>query len=162
MQTRYTAERLATAWEPETYTISGKFWAIRCPVPSHQGGKAMDDRSLGNVRVWDVGPGQVAIKAWSCTCSAQAILSELESWVDWYTRATHDPKAALYEKYPGCQGCESSLPETELRVDHIKPKAKGGRSHPRNYALLCERCNSIKGAEMSLVELQGRVGGVPR
>lgn len=33
----------------------------------------------------------------------------------------------------------------EFTIDHIKPKSKGGTSHPENYQLMCKKCNAKKG-----------------
>ena len=33
-------------------------------------------------------------------------------------------------------------------MDHIIPKSKGGKDHIDNYQLMCEECNSKKGATL--------------
>jgi hypothetical protein len=33
----------------------------------------------------------------------------------------------------------------DATVDHVIPKAKGGRNHMENYALACRKCNHTKG-----------------
>jgi hypothetical protein len=45
--------------------------------------------------------------------------------------------------YPGCG---VKLDWTNFTIDHIKPFVKGGRTLPRNAALMCKRHNSMKGA----------------
>ena len=40
-----------------------------------------------------------------------------------------------------CLRCGSS---NELRVDHILPKAAGGKGGWKNLQTLCERCNQLK------------------
>ncbi len=43
-------------------------------------------------------------------------------------------------------------------LDHILPKSKGGTTRWENVQLLCERCNTAKGADiMTLEELRKRV-----
>ena len=45
-----------------------------------------------------------------------------------------------------CRYCGVSVTFKTLRVDHIKPVARGGSSHPSNLATACHDCNSGKGA----------------
>jgi len=48
------------------------------------------------------------------------------------------------EQTLGCGCANRSIPLTQATVDHIKPKSKGGRDHPKNFALACFRCNLKK------------------
>jgi len=43
-------------------------------------------------------------------------------------------------------GCGVKLDWTNFTIDHIKPFSKGGRTLPRNAALMCKKHNSQKGA----------------
>lgn len=45
--------------------------------------------------------------------------------------------------YPGCG---VKLDWTNFTIDHVKPFSKGGKTLPRNAALMCKRHNSQKGA----------------
>ena len=42
-----------------------------------------------------------------------------------------------------CSVCNST---TQLTLDHIYPKSKGGANHPANYQILCFDCNQQKGS----------------
>lgn len=43
----------------------------------------------------------------------------------------------------------------ELTIDHIKPKAKGGKNGMKNYQVLCLGCNRIKGSlEVTIDQLR--------
>lgn len=44
-----------------------------------------------------------------------------------------------------CQYCEKSLDPVDCTVDHIIPKALGGKSSWENCVCSCKRCNNIKG-----------------
>lgn len=44
-----------------------------------------------------------------------------------------------------CQYCGRKMIPTECTVDHIVPKALGGRSSWENCVCSCKRCNNIKG-----------------
>lgn len=45
-----------------------------------------------------------------------------------------------------CQAClrKGRLTATNLQVDHIKPKAKGGTDDPANLEVLCRPCHEQK------------------
>ncbi len=43
-----------------------------------------------------------------------------------------------------CFGCDKSLKETEVTIDHIVPKSKGGKADMFNLQPLCESCNQEK------------------
>jgi len=44
-----------------------------------------------------------------------------------------------------CQYCGRSAPEVKLEVDHIKPRALGGRDSKSNLVTCCQSCNRGKG-----------------
>lgn len=52
-----------------------------------------------------------------------------------------------------CARCGSRVRRCDLTVDHIIPLSRGGRTSRFNAAVLCRRCNSSKGAEVSLLDL---------
>jgi hypothetical protein len=43
-----------------------------------------------------------------------------------------------------CRYCGAKPPETELRVDHVVPKALGGNDDPTNLTTACHPCNAGK------------------
>jgi len=43
-----------------------------------------------------------------------------------------------------CQYCARELPETQLNLDHVTPRDKGGRTTWENIVTSCFRCNSRK------------------
>jgi 5-methylcytosine-specific restriction endonuclease McrA len=45
-----------------------------------------------------------------------------------------------------CQYCGSELPRTELNLDHVVPRAQGGRTTWENVVCCCIDCNLSKGA----------------
>src|SRR6204780_5778073 len=44
-----------------------------------------------------------------------------------------------------CQFCKSILPASELTLDHVVPRSRGGRSSWENLVACCYRCNNSKG-----------------
>ena len=44
-----------------------------------------------------------------------------------------------------CQYCGGNFSRTELNLDHVIPRAQGGRSSWENVVCSCLRCNRIKG-----------------
>ena len=45
-----------------------------------------------------------------------------------------------------CQYCGQTLPRTELNLDHVVPRAQGGRTTWENVVCCCIDCNLAKGA----------------
>lgn len=45
-----------------------------------------------------------------------------------------------------CQYCDRRLPTEELSIDHVVPRAQGGRTTWQNCVLSCVECNAKKGA----------------
>lgn len=43
-----------------------------------------------------------------------------------------------------CQYCETVFPETQLNLDHVTPRDKGGRTNWENIVTSCFRCNTRK------------------
>jgi len=44
-----------------------------------------------------------------------------------------------------CQFCRRMLPASELTLDHVVPRSRGGRSSWENLVACCYRCNNSKG-----------------
>ena len=56
-------------------------------------------------------------------------------------------KHTLFGKQEGlCAGCRVMFPFRNMTVDHIIPQSKAGSDHLENLQLLCNACNSMKGA----------------
>jgi len=47
-----------------------------------------------------------------------------------------------------CQYCEEVFPVSDLSLDHVKPKAAGGKTEWENIVTACESCNSKKGSKL--------------
>lgn len=50
----------------------------------------------------------------------------------------------IRDKYT-CQYCGKKFPPSELTIDHIIPKSKGGHTRWDNVVTCCKRCNNRKG-----------------
>jgi 5-methylcytosine-specific restriction endonuclease McrA len=44
-----------------------------------------------------------------------------------------------------CQYCARELPRSELNLDHVLPRSRGGASVWENVVCSCHRCNRVKG-----------------
>jgi 5-methylcytosine-specific restriction endonuclease McrA len=44
-----------------------------------------------------------------------------------------------------CQFCSRTLPASELTLDHVVPRSRGGRSSWENLVACCYQCNNSKG-----------------
>ena len=143
-----TARELAQMWQQDAYTTSGRYWRISCPAPEHPG-----DGSMGNCAVFDTDNG-VRGMCFSHGCSSKSIVAKLRKHAAWRRQMHKHPKRTLGREGWYCRGCNLSFLPRKLQVDHITPRSKGGASEPENYTLLCQRCNSLKGDTMTLLELQ--------
>ncbi len=48
-----------------------------------------------------------------------------------------------------CQYCRRQLPRTELNLDHVIPRARGGRTAWENVVCCCVPCNLKKGSKLA-------------
>ena len=56
-------------------------------------------------------------------------------------------KHTLYGQQEGlCNGCLTHFPFQNMTIDHIIAQSQGGSHHIENLQLLCNYCNSVKGA----------------
>ena len=56
-------------------------------------------------------------------------------------------KHTLFGQQEGlCNGCRITFPFQNFTIDHVVPQSKGGTDHIDNLQLLCNFCNSKKGA----------------
>ena len=60
------------------------------------------------------------------------------------TRALSRKNILLRDRYT-CQFCGRVLPASELTLDHVMPRSRGGRSSWENLVACCYRCNNRKG-----------------
>ncbi len=81
----------------------------------------------------------------------------------------HTYKHEIYGKQEGkCVGCNYSIPFRNITIDHIVPISKGGTDQKENLQLLCNACNSTKGARsqsefIAILKEQGvRTDATPR
>jgi len=67
-----------------------------------------------------------------------------------YRRIPHQTRALsrkniLLRDRNTCQFCGSVFPSSELTLDHVLPRSRGGRSCWENLVACCYRCNNTKG-----------------
>ena len=48
-----------------------------------------------------------------------------------------------------CQYCGERFRASELTVDHVVPKSKGGKTNWKNCVIACRKCNHRKGSDLS-------------
>lgn len=67
------------------------------------------------------------------------------------TSVSKSLKKVILEAYgENCFGCDKSLKGTEVTIDHIIPKSKGGKADIFNLQPLCESCNQEKADQVPL------------
>ncbi len=71
-----------------------------------------------------------------------------------YRRIPHQTRALsrkniLLRDRNTCQYCAVSLPSSELTLDHVVPRSRGGASSWENLVACCHTCNRRKGNQMS-------------
>lgn len=60
------------------------------------------------------------------------------------TRALSRKNILLRDRYT-CQFCDRVLPASELTLDHVIPRSRGGRTDWDNLVACCHACNNRKG-----------------
>ena len=67
-----------------------------------------------------------------------------------YRRIPHQPRSLsrknilMRDRYT-CQYCHRMLPASEMTLDHVIPRSRGGDSSWENLVACCHVCNNIKG-----------------
>ena len=54
-------------------------------------------------------------------------------------------KKILQRDHNTCQFCGNTFPASELTLDHVVPRSRGGRSSWENLVACCYQCNNAKG-----------------
>lgn len=62
-----------------------------------------------------------------------------------YKNRTLSRKNILLRDHSTCQYCGQHLPPSELTLDHVVPRSRGGESTWDNLVACCRRCNHRKG-----------------
>jgi 5-methylcytosine-specific restriction endonuclease McrA len=60
------------------------------------------------------------------------------------TRALSRKNILIRDRYT-CQFCGRTLPASELTLDHIIPRSRGGHTDWDNLVACCHKCNNLKG-----------------
>ena len=74
-----------------------------------------------------------------------------------YTNTRFSRKILIKRDRGICQYCDKKIDESQITIDHIIPKAKGGQTSFTNCVICCKLCNNKKGdstleqANMSLL-----------
>jgi 5-methylcytosine-specific restriction endonuclease McrA len=60
------------------------------------------------------------------------------------TRALSRKNILIRDRYT-CQFCGRTLPASDLTLDHVIPRSRGGHTDWDNLVACCHRCNNLKG-----------------
>jgi 5-methylcytosine-specific restriction endonuclease McrA len=63
-----------------------------------------------------------------------------------FERRSLSRKNILLRDHSTCQYCGKQLPPSELTLDHVMPRSRGGDSTWDNLVACCKRCNHRKGS----------------
>jgi 5-methylcytosine-specific restriction endonuclease McrA len=66
-----------------------------------------------------------------------------------YERKELSRKNVLLRDGYTCQYCGRKFPSSELTIDHVIPRAKGGRTSWDNVVTCCRKCNTRKGDHLT-------------
>jgi 5-methylcytosine-specific restriction endonuclease McrA len=64
--------------------------------------------------------------------------------IPYQTRALSRKNILLRDRYT-CQFCDHVLPASELTLDHVVPRSRGGHTDWDNLVACCHSCNNLKG-----------------
>jgi len=56
-----------------------------------------------------------------------------------------------------CQNCYKTFPDSDLTIEHVEPKSRGGLNNAANFLITCARCNKKKGDTTPWVDDKGRL-----
>src|ERR1051325_11960368 len=62
-----------------------------------------------------------------------------------FDRRSLSRKNILLRDHSTCQYCGKQYPPSELTLDHVQPRSRGGESAWDNLVACCKRCNHKKG-----------------
>jgi len=65
-----------------------------------------------------------------------------------YERKSLSRKNILLRDHNTCQYCGRVFAQSELTLDHVVPKSRGGSSNWDNLVACCRKCNNRKGSHM--------------
>lgn len=65
-----------------------------------------------------------------------------------YERKSLSRKNILLRDHNTCQYCARVFAQSELTLDHVVPKSRGGSSNWDNLVACCRKCNNRKGSHM--------------
>lgn len=63
----------------------------------------------------------------------------------WHIHDLYENNLAKIRSADCCWYCRQAFPQKELTVDHVFPRAKGGKDQIDNIVYVCGSCNSSKG-----------------
>ncbi|MBK9314736.1 MAG: HNH endonuclease [Acidobacteria bacterium] len=65
-----------------------------------------------------------------------------------FERKSLSRKNILLRDHNTCQYCGRVFAQSELTLDHVVPKSRGGTSNWDNLVAACKKCNNRKGSDM--------------
>lgn len=80
---------------------------------------------------------------WSVCIPSVIRLTEFRR-IPYQTRALSRKNILLRDRYT-CQFCDRVLPPSELTLDHVIPRSRGGHTDWDNLVACCHTCNNLKG-----------------
>ena len=73
-----------------------------------------------------------------------------------YEKVAHSfRQLCIFNDYK-CQICLERFPPSQLTIEHVKPKSKGGCNTGKNKTITCRRCNCRKGSKYPYYDVNGK------
>ncbi len=89
--------------------------------------------------------GDWHVHSTSYTMHAPSVIRLIEYIHIPFERKSLSRKNILLRDHNRCQYCGKGFPPSELTLDHVFPRARGGSSTWDNLVTSCRRCNNVKG-----------------
>ena len=85
----------------------------------------------------------------SCTWKVPSIVM-CADYVKWYRQVKYNRSNILLRDLFTCQLCGARPPISQFTLDHVVPRAHGGKTNWTNIVTACKKCNHAKGSNKKI------------
>jgi len=118
--------------------------SYRMPVQAVSWRKAFTMIVSGRAEVMEEYENRIVRTAYE-TFHIPAVIRLLKSAVGFFRRGPRFNRTNIYLRDKGaCQYCGLKVSKSEFQIEHVVPRAKGGRTVWENVVVACEPCNQRK------------------
>ena len=118
--------------------------SFRLPIQLVSWRKAFTMIVSGRAEVLEEYEDRAVKTAWE-TFQIPAVIRLLKTAVGFFRRGPRFNRSNIYLRDKGkCQYCGRAVTKTEFQIEHVVPRAQGGRTIWTNCVTSCNRCNQRK------------------